>query len=235
VKVGGRARAWLSKLLASRPISFGIVVASRFWGGIRTAAGKIYGWILSMAKKFYHGLSRRVVRVWRWFKNYGSDTFLSIDCIAGLIVAVGLFIGGMLNKAIIPGIGVLVGEIAIGTAILSVALIALSILVAFMGEEYVKLLRESVGIDRAIMPYQTVAVVSALDMLAAILTILVWSIMPHWGRNLTTSVVAGLTTWAVIGTVQLVNITARHGRRRARMPEIRAAAREALEDRNEAS
>jgi len=129
----------------------------------------------------------------------------------------------------------LIGEIAIGTAILSVALIALSVLVAFLGPEYVKLLTESVGMDEVIMPYQTVAVVSAIDILVAILSILVWPIAPYWAKNLTASVAAGLTAWAVIGTVQLVNITARHGRRRARMPEIAGAAKEALQDRSKAS
>ena len=37
----------------------------------------------------------------------------------------------------------------------------------------------------------------------------------------------GLMAWAVVGTVQLVGITATHGRQRLRIPEIRAAASEA--------
>ena len=222
------------------------MTAARCWKAVSSIAGKFYHWISGRAKKLYRWLFTRVEqlyrwllkkeeRLWQWFKRYGTKTFISTDCIVGLLVAAGLFVGGLFNHAITPGTGVLIGEIAIGTAILSVALIALSVLVAFLGPEYVKLLTESVGMDEVIMPYQTVAVVSAIDILVAILSILVWPIAPYWAKTLTASVAAGLTTWAVIGTVQLVNITARHGRRRARMPEITGAAKEALQDRSKAS
>jgi hypothetical protein len=227
----GVVRDRLRRLMTSR-LAEEFKVATHLLLKYGTSAAKL---ILSLIANPFRWLYGRITIMAAWLRENGAYTFISADCIGGILVSVGIGVGSIFDHRFIPGPAVQYGEIAIATAILSVALIALSILVAFLGEDYVKLLRESVGMSKAILPYQTVATVSAVAILTSLLSVLSWPIAPYWAQDLASSVAAGLTTWAIIGTVQIVNITARHGRRRARMPEIPAAAKEALKNRPEAS
>jgi len=169
-------------------------------------------------------------RLREWWGLDGKEIILSADVVGGVIVGVGLFISGYFYPAIVPGKGVLTTEAVVGGAILAVVLTALAILVAFLGDEYVALLQQSVTVRKAILPYQVVAVIAAAEVLSALVGLIVWGSARDWGQNAVASVATGLAVCAVIGTVQIVNITAKHGMRRARIPEIRAAAKEARQN-----
>jgi hypothetical protein len=173
--------------------------------------------------------SLRIIMLRHWLRNK-SDIFLTIDAIFGVIVGIALAVGGMANHKIIAELGLLYAEIALCAAILSVALIALSVLVAVLGDNFVNLLQE-IGVERAFLPYQSVAIVSALGILAAIVSIFIWPIAPIWLISIGSAIAAGLTTWAVVGAIQLVNITARL----ANAPFQTRAAADPLPDAKESS
>ena len=112
----------------------------------------------------------------------------------------------------------------LGIAVLAVVLAALSILVAFLSEDYAKILAAvKPGVSGAIRPYAQTALVSGLTTLVSVTGLFFWPIAPPWGRALILAAALGLTVWAVVGTVELVGITAKHGRLRARLPEIEDA------------
>lgn len=166
-------------------------------------------------------------RVNEWIIENGSDVFLSQDVVIGGLVAYGLFIWSYANPRIVPSPPILTTEAVIGGAVLAVTLTALAILVAFLGEEYIALLEKSVTVKKAILPYQMVAAVAGAQVLFSITGVVLSRALRDWGRDVIGSLATGLTICAIIGTVQIVNITARHGIRRARLPEIREAAKEA--------
>jgi hypothetical protein len=165
-----------------------------------------------------------------WWARDGEEILWSADVIVGAVVGCSLFIGAYFYPSVVPGPTVLTAEAVVGGAILAVVLTALAILVAFLGDEYVALLEKSVGVRKAILPYQAVAVIAAAQVLCALIGLVVWGVARDWGHDAVSSVTTGLAFCAVIGTVQIVNITAKHGMRRARIPEIRAAAKEARQN-----
>jgi len=169
-----------------------------------------------------------VQRLLKWWRLDGKWTIVSWDVGAGVLVGLGLYFGGKADHRVIPGPAALYVQVALGAAILAVVLTALSILVAFLGEEYIQLLEQSVTVKRAIFPYQVVGFLAACEVLSALMTVTIWNVVPRWVHDMTSAITAGFTTAAVIGTVQIINLTARHGLRRARIPEIRRAARDAL-------
>jgi hypothetical protein len=119
-------------------------------------------------------------------------------------------------------------SIGLGIAVLAVVLAALSILVAFLTEDYAQILASAKpGVSGAIRPYAETALVSGLTTVVSVAGLFFWPIAPAWGRALTLAVALGFTVWAVVGTVELVGITANHGRLRARLPEIEDAYHEA--------
>lgn len=162
-----------------------------------------------------------------WWQTDGRETVLSLDVLGGVMVAISLFIGGYFSPQIVPTPSILTTEAVIGGAVLAVALTALAILVAFLGDEYIALLERSTTVRKAILPYRSVATVAGTELIVSLSGIVLRSVLHDWGKDTIGALATGLTVCAVIGTVQIVNITARHGIRRARMPEIREKAREA--------
>ncbi len=113
-------------------------------------------------------------------------------------------------------------------AVLAVVLAALSILVAFLSEDYAQLLAATKsGVAGAIRPYVETAIVSGTTTAVSVVGLFLWPIAPTWARSLLQAAALGLTMWTVVGTVELVGITARHGRLRSRLPEIDDAYHEA--------
>jgi hypothetical protein len=168
-----------------------------------------------------------------WWKLTGKYTVISPDAWLGAIVGVGLRFATHYAPSILgQGQPVLIAEMALGVALLAVCLTALSILVGFLGEDYLAFLKDSpLGIRGAIAPYKTVAAVSATQALCGLGSVLCWPIAPTWGKQISVAVTSGLASWAIVGIVQLVGITARHGFLRSRIPEIREAGLQALEAR----
>jgi hypothetical protein len=113
----------------------------------------------------------------------------------------------------------------LGIAILAVVIAAISILTAFLTEDYGRLLRETFGgnLREVFFPYQVIALASSATTFLAIVGIFVWPSSPGWARALSLAVSLGFAAWSVVGTFELVGITAAHGRMRLRLPELREA------------
>jgi hypothetical protein len=166
-----------------------------------------------------------------WWKEDGYLIFLSADVIAGTLAAAVLIVVLYFAPSTSGGTGLLSTEAVVGGAVLAVCLTALAILVAFLGDDYIALLEKSVTIKRALLPYQVVATISATSVIAALVSILAWGFSKSWGHIFSIATVSGLSISAVIGTVQIVNLTVRHGVRKARLTdEIRRAARSAVSE-----
>jgi len=119
-------------------------------------------------------------------------------------------------------------SVGLSVAVLAVVLAALSILVAFLNEDYAQLLAATKrGVAGAIRPYVETAIVSGVSAVVSAFGLFVWPIAPPWARVTLLASGLGLAVWTTVGTVELVAITARHGRLRARLPEIEAAYRDA--------
>lgn len=157
----------------------------------------------------------------------------AIGTAAGVLAGIaGHSVHGLLAHAT----NVVYAEIALAAAILAVVLTALSVLVAFLGDEFVAFLRTSgIGVEGAMRPYKVTAVISSLGVVVGLGTAIAWSVADPWTRDVLFATSTGLTVWAVVGTAQLIFLTAWFGQLRARIgPEVRAAARQALRDRQSA-
>jgi hypothetical protein len=120
---------------------------------------------------------------------------------------------------------------------LSVSLGALAILVPLMGEEYLQILdRAAGGIEGALRPFRTVARVSGAKAIWSFVAVVGFEVQGPWPRgawvlqSMALGIIAGLLVWAVVGTMQLVEITAGHGSDRAALLRgIQEARRQARE------
>lgn len=116
----------------------------------------------------------------------------------------------------------------VSVAILAVVIAAFAILAAFLSDDYNVVLTKALGgPGRAFEPYAVVAIVAGAATFVSVAGLFLWPIAHGWVRALLMAASLGLSAWSVVGTVQLVGITATHGRHRLRIPEIRAAATEA--------
>jgi MFS family permease len=152
-----------------------------------------------------------------------SYILVSSDCAAAVLVALAVYISSVevprLRETHLFDV-----TAGISVAILAVVIAAFAILAAFLTDEYSLVIKETLGdARRAFEPYTVVACVSGAAAFASLAGIFVWSVAPGWAQSLIMALASGLSMWAVVGSVQLVGITAMHGRHRARVPEIRAA------------
>jgi hypothetical protein len=164
-----------------------------------------------------------------WAKDI-ADMVVSPDFLAGLLIACAVSVWWYFDPGALPGSSLFTTTALLGGAILAVILTALSILVAFLGEEYVALLEKSVTIKGAILPYRQMAGVAGTLALVSVLGLILGASVRDWGRDVISATTCGLAVWTVIGTVQIVNITAKHGSRRARMGEIHEAGLRAVQE-----
>jgi hypothetical protein len=147
---------------------------------------------------------------------------LSYDTAAGVLIGSAVAVSAALvPKLQEPHIFDLTAGVSV--AILAVVIAAFAILVAFLTDEYTLVVKEALGSPRAAFePYAVVASVAGAAILASGAGIFLWAVCPSWLRAVLMGLATGLTTWSVLGTVQLVGITITHGRHKAMVPEIRA-------------
>lgn len=174
-------------------------------------------------------MSGRLVQIRGWVR----DNIVSPDFVVATIVGpVVWYMAARSPDARSSGQDILLAEAGLGLAVLAVVLMALSILVAFLGEEYVLILRKTKdGVAGAMRPYRFVGSISGLATVFSLLGAMLWSLCPPALQAFALAVGTWLTVWSVLGTIQLVGLTAKHGTYRARIPEIREALREGRERR----
>lgn len=161
------------------------------------------------------------------------DLVLYWDFGVGVVAGLAVFLVARVNSELRDdGIGFLIAEGSLAVALLAVVLTALSILVAFLSEDYVLMLRRTEdGIEGALRPYKTVGVLSGTTSLIALLGALAWVASSPTAQAVILGLSSGLLVWTVAATVDLVLKTAWHGTMRSRLPEIREAGRQAVEKR----
>ncbi len=141
--------------------------------------------------------------------------------------AVGVLVGGTTAYCSgVRGSGSLLNvSTTIGIAILAVVIAAISILTAFLTEDYGIVLRKFYGddLDRVFYPYKLIAFVSCLTVAVSILGLFLWPISGTALKAILLGFSLGLATWAIIGAFDLVRTTAGHGRLKLRLPEIQEA------------
>lgn len=138
------------------------------------------------------------------------------------------------------GTAILLASAGMALAVVAVVLTAISILVSLANDVYARILeRVPGGIPGAFDPYKVVAYVGGLATLVDLFSALAWnapSPLPLSARVLqsfTLALNASLIVWAVVGTVQLVSLTAFHGVQRTHFLRGLGKAREILEDPDE--
>lgn len=167
-------------------------------------------------------------RLLRWISN----TFLWWDFAVGIGGGIAAYFASGHPVVRANGVGILVAGGALDVALLAVVLTALSILVAFLSEDYIALLKKSrEGIQGAIRPYKMIGALSGFAALVALGTALTWDATRVGAQRWLLAAASGLSAWAIAGTVDLIFRTAWHGQLRSRMSEIPEAARKALEHR----
>lgn len=165
-------------------------------------------------------------RLGRWIGN----TFLWWEFPIGLLAGICAYLASGRPIVRTKAVAVLLAEGGLAVALLAVVLAALSILVAFLSEDYILLLkRTSEGIQGAIRPYKIVGALGGLAAIAAFGAALVWDVSRAGVQRWLLASVSGLFAWTIAGTVDLIFRTAWHGELRSRLSEIPDAARRALE------
>jgi len=148
---------------------------------------------------------------------YLYDLFWQPDFFAGLTGALIGFVAIALSSELRrKGTEALLVEGGLGVAVLAVALTALAILVSFLGDDYLVILeRGSGGVNGAFFPYKAVAVLSCAGTLIAFVSAFGWTLAPIWLQATAFATSSLFNLWALVGTGQLVFITADHGKDRA--------------------
>jgi hypothetical protein len=162
----------------------------------------------------------------RWVLAHRQEIFSSVDFKLGAVTFVIVTVAaGASPNVRAAGVVVLLAEGALGMAVLAVSLTALAILVGLLDDRYRQVLEKATGLRAAFTPYQEVAGVAALCALSAIAGAAMWAVelnapLAAWLRQaVALGFVSGLAVWAIVGTAQLVNLTAFHGTERARLLE----------------
>ena len=161
--------------------------------------------------------------------------FVSPDALVGAMLMLGVYFATV-EEPKLRQTHLFDVSVGIGVALLAIAIAALAILAAFLNDDYMRIIQAAHGDTRqAFEPYLAVAVVSGLATLFSVIGLFVWPIAPGWAQSLLMGLAIGFAGWSVVGSVQLVGITATHGRHRFRIPEIRAAYKQAREEHQESS
>lgn len=172
-------------------------------------------------------------RIGGWWKGTGGAVFKAPDSILG--AAAGLLVGLVSEygrHVQDNGVLVLVTLALLGAGLLAIVLAALAILVTFFDDHFRQVIAEAPGgVDAAMLPYKTVALLGALGAAVATVGAIVWSSAPHWLRATMLGIVSLALVWAVVGTYQLVWLTVFFGTERSKLMEGIARARGSLEQR----
>jgi hypothetical protein len=163
-------------------------------------------------------------RAWSRYGRWGS-VFRSADFELSVPVGIGLGALPAWIKAVSEGtVPVL---IAFGSALGGIAalvVVAITLFVAIVTPEYLVMMEQvQGGLRGAVRPYYIVVLVSMVGLLVSFGAALTWPAITGqavWIRWLTFGIPAFLTSWGILGTVQLVALGNFHIEQRARLAEV---------------
>jgi hypothetical protein len=174
-----------------------------------------------MKKTFKQRLASTIATTRREFR-YTRKYAFSVDFRLALLFGVGAFAAMHFAKRVNGTPHLLDVAAGLGVAILAVVMGAISIFAVFLTDDFGTVLRYyfKEDIREAFFPYRLVAAVSCITTFVASSGLFVWSAANHWERELVVALSLGLATWAVLGTFDLVRITAGYGILKLRTPEL---------------
>lgn len=113
-------------------------------------------------------------------------------------------------------------SLALAVAILAVVIAAISILSAFLTEDYGVMLRAAYPDDvgEVFYPYKLIAGTAGITVLVSGFGLFAWPSLDCGLRAAVLGLSMGAAVWSTIGAVHLVSITAVHGRMKLRLPEL---------------
>lgn len=149
-----------------------------------------------------------------WSDLYVKDEWKSWDFRVSAVAGIGTVLFALRKDAFGDESVVLLASIAaIAAALLAVTLTAMAIIANISSSYRRSLMMLPGGLRGALAPYQLVAAVCGASTLAPLAGLALVNVSgPHWLRALGAGLIAFLITWSVAGTVDLVNMTALHGR-----------------------
>lgn len=155
---------------------------------------------------------------------------MSLDFILGFIVTTLLLLNFHNRQLFLQNdTTILVANLALGIAILGVNLTALSILVAFLDDKYLKIIQKSkYQIKGTLRPYKIVATVATLASLFSLASLVVSPVVICQVAFVLFALSCGFTVWSIVGTLQIIRITAFHGLMKSRLDEIPEAVAQAI-------
>jgi hypothetical protein len=175
-----------------------------------------------MLKRTIRSIRSSVTGSWKTFREVLPDVVSSIDFVIGVLAFAAALVAAILRDDLVAraGVEVALATTALGGGIVAVALTALAILAGLMTDVFAEALRRSEGgVRGAMMPYQVVAVLGGLGVIAGVGCIALGSLAPHWLLVLGFASILGLNVWIVVGTLQLVGVTTAIAIQRAKLYE----------------
>lgn len=156
---------------------------------------------------------------------YARKYAFAWDFRIGLIIGVAVGVAASLCAGLRTSTALLSVSTAIGVAMLAVVIAAISILTVFLTEDYGILLRDRYPEDvgEVFYPYRLIAFVSCSTIIASVFGLFLWPVAGGLLRSTLLSLATAFAAWAIIGSFDLVRITAGHGRIKMRLPEIQEA------------
>lgn len=115
------------------------------------------------------------------------------------------------------GVPLIIAIGAVGVAIISAVLTALSVIAALFDGPYRKVLIDAGGIREAMAPYMVIAVAAGLSVLAALVVAVGWPEFSPALQRAGLGVGTALAAWSVAGTVSLIDLTIFHASQRAKL------------------
>ena len=160
----------------------------------------------------------------RLFHKYELRDRGAWDLRLAVLAWLGVFLAAYFDSKL-QGAHLLDVALGVGVAVLAVVIAAITILTAFLTEEYGVLLKETFGgYGEVFYPYRLIAAVASATVLVSGIGLFVWPSATGWEKALLLAFSLGLAAWSTVGTFGLVKITADHGEIKMRLlPELRQA------------
>lgn len=137
-----------------------------------------------------------------WLQHYGRATFVSWDARLAAVALVLTAVVLTLSEGARASSGTTAGAaLGICAGLLGVILGAMAIVTAFVTPTFVALIGD---LREALTPFSTTAVIAATGLLVSLAALVAAGPAAWWLVVMLMSIALAMTTWTVVGTVQLV-------------------------------